>query len=115
MENAQILVVEHENIVAMDIANGLRRLGYAVPAVASSGEEAVQKASETRPDLVLMDIRLKGDMGGMEAAEQIRQRLNIPVIYATAHADENTLERAKLAEPSGYVVKPFEDNDVDVQ
>jgi len=112
MARANILVVEDESIVAMDIQERLRGLGYAVSAVASSGEEAIQKAAETHPDLVLMDIMLKGDMDGVEAAEQIRARFDIPVIYLTAYADENTLQRAMITEPFGYIIKPFEEREL---
>src|SRR5574342_581045 len=92
---AKILVVEDENIVAKDIQNTLKGLGYVVTAVVASGEEAIQKAAETQPDLVLMDIMLKGYQDGVEAARQILTRYNIPVIYLTAYTDETTLERAK--------------------
>ena len=108
MASAQILVVEDEIIVAENIRSRLIDLGYTVPAVASSGEEAIQRAAETQPGLVLMDIKLKGDMDGVEAAEQIRASLDIPVVYLTAYADEDTLRRAKITEPSGYILKPFE-------
>ena len=108
MTNAQILIVEDEIIVAENIRSRLKSLEYAVPAVVSSGEEAIQKAAETRPDLVLMDIKLEGDIDGVEAAEQIRARFDIPVVYLTAYADEDTLQRAKITEPFGYILKPFE-------
>src|ERR1700758_686889 len=108
MTNVQILVVEDESIIAEDIQDGLKRLGYAVSAVVSSAEEAIQKAEETRPDLVLMDIVLKGDMDGVEAAREIRARFNIPVVYLTAYSNENTFQRAKITEPNGYILKPFE-------
>lgn len=103
----QIIVVEDENVVAMDLQNQLQRLGYAVPAIASSGEEAIRKVGEIRPDLVLMDIRLKGEMDGVEAAEQIKTRFKVPVIYLTAYADAATLQRAKATGPFGYILKPF--------
>ncbi len=112
MANAQVLVVEDASIIAKDIQDMLRRLGYAVSAVASSGEEAVQKAAETHPDLVLMDIVLKGDMDGVEAAQQIRDRFHIPVVYLTAYADEDTLQRAKITEPFGLILKPFEEREL---
>jgi two-component system cell cycle sensor histidine kinase/response regulator CckA len=112
MVNEKILVVEDEAIVARDIENRLKNLGYDVPMVVSSGEDAVQKADETQPDLVLMDIKLKGKMDGIEAAEHIHDRLGIPVIYLTAYADENTLQRAKITEPYGYILKPFNDLDL---
>jgi PAS domain S-box-containing protein len=107
MTNVRILVAEDEAIVAKNIETRLNRTGYVVSAVALSGEEAVQQASETRPDLVLMDIKLAGEMDGIEAAEQIRARFGIPVVYLTAYADKETLQRAKMTEPFGYVLKPF--------
>jgi len=108
----QILVVEDENIVAKDIEHRLKALGYHVPALASSGEEALKRAQETSPDLVLMDIRLKGAMDGVETAEELRRRFNIPVVYLTAYADANTLQRAKVTEPFGYILKPFEEREL---
>jgi PAS domain S-box-containing protein len=107
MSNTRVLVVEDESIVAKSIQSRLKSLGYTVPAVVSSGEEAVHKAEETRPDLVLMDIVLKGRMDGIKAAREIYNRLNIPIVYLTAYSDDNTIERAKLTEPFGYVLKPF--------
>ncbi len=117
---AKILVVEDERITAEDIKDGLKSLGYKVPAVVYSGEDAVKKAGELQPDLVLMDIQLEGEMDGIEAAEQIRMHYDIPVIYLTAYSDESTLERAKRTEPSGYVLKepsgfihkPFEESEL---
>lgn len=109
MARTQILVVEDENIVARDIQNTLRMLGYGVPVVVSSGEEAIEKAAATNPDLVLMDIELKGRVDGVAAAEAINDRLDIPVIYLTAYADDQTLERAKVTEPFGYLLKPFDE------
>ena len=112
MTKARILVVEDEGIVALNIQSSLESLGYDVPVVVASGEEAIEEAERTRPDLVLMDIMLEGEWDGVEAAEQIRQRFNIPVIYLTAYADENTLQRAKIAEPFGYLLKPFEEREL---
>jgi PAS domain S-box-containing protein len=108
MANAQILIVEDEEIIAADIKSTLEELGYTVSAVVSSGKEAVQKASETAPDLVLMDTILKGDMDGIEAAKQIQNCFSIPVVYLTASADDNTLQRAKISDPYGYVLKPLD-------
>jgi PAS domain S-box-containing protein len=108
MDKAHILVVEDESIVAFDIKHSLTSLGYAVVAIVSSGEEAVQMVTETRPDLVLVDIKLKGAMDGVEAAEQIRALSDVPVVYLTGYADEATLQRAKVTEPFGFVLKPFE-------
>jgi CheY-like chemotaxis protein len=107
MAKAQILVVEDDNIVVMELRDRLQSLGYAVSAVASYGGEAIATAGETHPDVVLMDIRLKGDMDGIEAAAEIRARFDIPVVYLTALADEGTLQRAKATEPYGYISKPF--------
>ena len=112
MKKKRILVVEDESIVARDIEVTLRSLGYAVPAVTSSGDEAIKKAGEAHPDLVLMDIRLKGDVDGVQAAKEIRARFNIPVVYLTAYADNDTLEQAKITEPYGYILKPFQEREL---
>ena len=112
MTGARILVVEDEAIVAEDIQDILKSLGCSVSAVVSSGEGAIAKARELRPDLVLMDIMLDGKIDGVEAAEQISARFDIPVVYLTAYADDSTLERAKLTGPYGYLLKPFEERDV---
>jgi len=87
-------------------------MGYTVVGTASSGQEAVEIAGETHPDLVLMDIVLKGDMYGIEAAQQIINLYNIPIIYITAYADEKTLERAMVTEPYGYLLKPFKETEL---
>ncbi len=108
----RILVVEDESIVAQDVQNRLERLGYIVSAVTSSGEGAIQEVRKMPPDLVLMDIVLKGQMDGITAAESIHNEFCIPLIYVTAHADKKTLERAKITEPYGYVLKPFEDREL---
>lgn len=112
MAKAKIMVVEDEAITAKDLQMTLQDLEYEVPAVAFTGEEAVQKAGEHKPDLVLMDIVLLDKMDGMEAAEQIRTKFDIPVVYLTAYADEEILERAKVTEPYGYIVKPFSDKEL---
>ncbi len=114
MEKIKILVVEDESIVAEDIRRSLENLGYAVPAIAYSGEEAIKKAKETRPDLVLMDIMLQGKMDGIEAAGTIRSGFNIPIVYLTAYGDENILERAKITEPFGYIIKPFKERELKI-
>ncbi len=108
MAQTKIMVVEDEPITALDIRKQLKNLGYAVPAMAALGEEAVSKAANTRPDLVLMDINLKGEIDGITAAEQLRSRFSIPVIFLTAYSDEATLQRARAVEPSGYLLKPFD-------
>jgi signal transduction histidine kinase len=109
---ARILIVEDESIVALDICGRLAELGYDTPAVAHSAEKAIQKIADTQPDLVLMDIRLKGQMDGVEAAEQIRTQFDIPVVYLTAYADKATLERAKITQPFGYILKPFQEREL---
>src|SRR2546427_312297 len=114
MPNANVLVVEDENIVARDILNMLKGLGYFVVAIASSGEEAIEKAGVKNPDVVLMDIVLKGSIDGVQAAQEIRHRFQIPVIYLTAYADEDTLQRAKVTEPFGYILKPFEERELHI-
>ena len=112
MTKSQILIVEDESIIAEDIRRSLQNLGYSVSAVVSSGEKAIKKVEETSPDLVLMDIMLQGKMDGIEAAEQIRSRFNIPIVYLTAYSDEKILERAKITEPFGYIIKPFKEREL---
>jgi len=112
MSKISILVVEDEAIVAKDIQNSLKKLGYNVPSVENTGEEAVESAGKYKPDLVLMDIMLKGQISGIDAAEQIKKRYEIPVIYLTAYADESTLSKAKVTEPYGYIIKPFKEIDL---
>lgn len=114
MEKPKIMIVEDESIVALDIRSGVEAMGYAVCAVASSGEEAMQKAGETGPDLVLMDIVLKGSMDGIETAGQIVERFKLPVIYLTAFDDDDTLRRARITTPYGYIVKPFTNRELRV-
>ncbi|WP_455392106.1 response regulator, partial [[Eubacterium] cellulosolvens] len=112
MSETKILVVEDEYIVAKDIQNTLESLGYSVPAIASSGKDAIKKVNKLQPDLVLMDIVLKGSIDGVETADEIRAKFDIPVVYLTAYADENTLRRAKLTEPYGYLIKPFQEREL---
>ncbi|MEH2136331.1 hybrid sensor histidine kinase/response regulator [Nostoc sp.] len=112
MGQARILVVEDEVIVARTIASQLSQLGYIVTGTASSGKVAIAKASETQPELVLMDIILKGEMDGIATASQIREQLDVPVIFLTAYGDDHTLERAKITQPFGYIVKPFTTKDL---
>lgn len=107
MVQAKILVVEDEVIVARTIANQLKQLGYTVVGTVSSGTAAIEKAKSTQPDLVLMDVVLKGDMDGITAANHICSQHDIPIVFLTAYADDNTLQRAKNTLPLGYIVKPF--------
>lgn len=112
MAGEAILVVEDERIVARDIEKRLKKLGYRVVASVASGEEALDQARLTRPDLVLMDIQLKGQLDGIQTAERIYADFEIPVVFLTAYADEETLQRAKVTEPFGYIVKPFDERDL---
>jgi response regulator RpfG family c-di-GMP phosphodiesterase len=112
MPSAQVLIVEDEGIIAADIQDRLTSLGYDVPATVASGEEALQRIPVLTPDIVLMDIVLQGQMDGVEAAAAIRQQFEIPVIFLTAHADESTVQRAKLTEPFAYIIKPFEEREL---
>ncbi len=112
MRDAKILIVEDEAIEAMDIQQRLASLGYPLPDIAHNGEEGVRKVEETQPDLVLMDIMMPGKLDGVAAAARIRSRFDIPIIFLTAYADDNTLQRAKETEPYGYVVKPFQEREL---
>ena len=103
----KIMVVEDTYIVAKDLKDSLRELGYSVTEITDSGKEAIQFAEKNKPDIILMDIKLKGGMDGIEAATIIKDHYNIPIIYLTAYADEYTLQRAKRTEPSGYIIKPY--------
>ena len=103
----QILIVEDDSDVVGYIEHLLKSLGYGVCAVISSGKAAIQKAEEAHPDLALIDMMLAGDMDGIAVAEQMRVRFNIPVVYLTAYVDQRLLKRAQIAEPFGYVLKPF--------
>ncbi len=114
MDKASILIVEDELIVATDIHRCLKNMGYHVAGQASTGSEALALAAETRPDLVLIDICLKGPMDGIKTAELIRQQWGYPVIYLTAYADEATLQRAKVTQPYSYLLKPFDNRDLRV-
>ena len=112
MSKPRILVVEDESIVAKDIQKSLEKLGYEVPATASSAQSAYEKLKQFSPDLVFLDIRLKGDEDGIHIAEHIRENYNIPVIFLTSYVDQETLDRAKVTEPYGYIVKPFNESDL---
>jgi len=107
MTKGDILIVEDEALVAADLGDRLREMGYTVAGEIASGEEALEKIPNLRPDLILMDIVLEGEMDGIEAARHVRSRWDTPVVFLTAHADHNTLRRARVAEPFGYVIKPF--------
>jgi signal transduction histidine kinase len=112
VKGRDILIVEDENIVALDMRMRLESMGYSVVDIVDSGSLAVERAAALRPDLVLMDIKLKGDRDGIDAAGQLRERTEVPVIFVTAFTDERTLERAKRASPYGYIVKPFHEREL---
>lgn len=112
MSDKRIMLVEDEAIVAMDIEEGLKRIGYRVVGSFARGEDAVESVKSLKPDLVLMDITLAGEIDGIRTATLIRQMHDVPVVYLTAHSDENTLTRALDALPLGYLVKPFSEVDL---
>jgi DNA-binding LytR/AlgR family response regulator len=112
MEKLNIFIVEDESIVAKDIQNSLTKLGYNVVGFANNGKDAIEKITELMPDLVLMDIMIKGGLTGIEVSEKIKEKMNVPVIFLTAYADEGTLSRAKITEPYGYILKPFKEIDL---
>ena len=114
MEKARILIVEDEAIIAMEIESQLQSLEYEVTSIVDTGEKAIKKAEADKPDLILMDIRIKGEMDGIDAAEVIRNKYGIPVIFSTAYLDEERIERAKITMPFGYVLKPIQERDLKV-
>jgi signal transduction histidine kinase len=109
MNSVKIMIVEDEQLVADDLRETLESLGYTVPALVASGEEAIVQAQLVKPDLILMDIRLEGKMDGIGTSMHIQSRFHIPVVYLTANADRATLERAKISQPFGYILKPFDE------
>lgn len=112
MPEERILIVEDEHIVAMGIKRMLKNIGYTPVGIASSGEDAISKAESTFPDLVLMDIMLKGETNGIEAAKEIKALFGIPVVYLTACSESIIVGNAWKTEPSGYIVKPFDEKDL---
>ncbi len=114
MNKARILIVEDEAISAMEIENELQGLGYEVTSIVDTGEKAIEKAGEDQPDLIMMDIRIKGEMDGIDTAEEIRHQFGIPVIFSTAYLDEERIERAKVTMPFGYILKPIQEKDLKV-
>lgn len=114
MPKNNILIVEDNRVIAEDIKLSLNKMGYKVCAIIAYGEKLVSVAEEMKPDLVLMDIMLKGRMNGIDAARLLKDRFDIPVVYLTAYADEDILQRAKMSEPNGYIIKPFDEKDLKV-
>lgn len=113
MKKVKILIVEDESIVAMDIKQSLEKMGHEVVGIASTGIKAMEfLAKPVKPELILMDIMIKGDMTGIDVADHVNQHHQIPVIYLTANADEKTLEKAKYTNPFGYILKPFKEIDL---
>ena len=112
MESKTILIVEDEKIIAEDISKTLTKFKYTVSDIVASGEKAIQKAKENRPDMILMDIMIEGKINGLEAAKQIYQEFSIPIIFLTAYANEKFLKQASEAAPFGYLIKPFEDREL---
>jgi DNA-binding NtrC family response regulator len=114
MDKPRLLIVEDESVVVVDLASRLERMGYEVTGSAASGDEALALAGEFLPDLVLMDIRLQGAMDGVDTAQKMRDFFGLPVVFITAHAEGDTLMRAKKVEPYGYILKPFEDRELKI-
>lgn len=112
MAKAKILIVEDESIIAKDIQSSLKGLGYDVTAIVNSGDKAIKELEENRPDLVLMDIMLKGTMTGIEVAKEVKERFSLPVVFLTAYADDTTLNKAKITEPYGYIIKPYREKEL---
>lgn len=110
MNKTKILIVEDERIVAIDIKSTLENEGFEIIGMAISGEEAIEKALELKPDLILMDIFLRGSLNGIEASKKIKETINIPIIYLTAYEDKATIDKAKETNPVEYLVKPFEED-----
>ena len=114
MSQAQILIVEDEAIIALGLQKKLEQFGHGVAAIASSGEEALAQTIELRPDLVLMDIVIQGHLDGIGAAKRIQEQFDIPVVYLTAYSDQEHLHRAKTTAPFGYLLKPFNDRELEI-
>jgi signal transduction histidine kinase len=112
MDSPKILIVEDELLIAKGLARKLQKLGYCIVDIVTSGQAAIDSIAPKQPDLILMDIAIKGDMDGIETAAQIAKIYNIPIIYVTAYADDNTLERAGLTGSYGYILKPYKEREV---
>ena len=108
----KVMVVEDEYIIALDLKDRLSRLGYIVPTIATSGKEAVKLAKKDKPDLILMDIMLRGEIDGVQAAKSIRERFDVPVLFVSSFSDINSVKRAQKVSPYGYLVKPFTETEL---
>src|SRR5690606_29841537 len=111
-EKSRILIAEDETIIAIDLKTTLQKIGYIVPEIANSGEKVIEFLDREKPDLILMDISLAGNLDGIETAEIISQKYDLPVVYLTALTNNETLERARLTEPFGYLLKPFDERNL---
>ncbi len=114
MSKARVLIVEDEAIIAMLIDTSLHKLGYIVTSIVNTGEKAIQKVKEDKPDIVLMDIQLQGDMDGIDAAEIIQNKFGITVIFCTSYLDEKRIEQTKIRLPFGYLLKPIQEENLRV-
>jgi len=112
MKKSRILVVEDQMLIALEIKDRLEDMGHEVIAMAKSGDKAIAFALDLKPDLILMDIKIEGDIDGIQTAEQIKKVMDIPILFLTAYADDKTLERAKLTEPYAYIVKPLDEREL---
>ena len=108
MKKTRIIIVEDNNIIALDLKHSLEKMDYEIVAVVTSGEEAIAQTSELKPDLVIMDIRLRGNIDGIEVARSIHTKECLPILFVSAYGDEETIQRAeKCADKIGYIVKPY--------
>ncbi len=109
IDSLSVLIVEDENIIARDLSRIMNKFGYKVSGVVTSGEDVITRVIEWQPNLILMDIKLNGKMTGIEAADEIKKIIDIPIIYLTAYGDAESIQKAKLTEPFAYIVKPFDE------
>ncbi len=114
MKNERFLIVEDDDIAVSLFQRILNELGYQISSIVRSGEEAIEKAETDKPDLILMDIKLQGGMDGIAASEIIRKKAQTPVVFLSAHSDEEILERVKLTGPFGYILKPVKSLDLKI-
>lgn len=112
MYKTKILIVEDEAVIAMELEDRLDQMGYSVIGMASNGEVAIRKIASKKPDLILMDINLRGPLDGIEVTREVNARFDVPVIYVTAYSDDATLRKARETAPSGFLFKPFRDNEL---
>jgi DNA-binding response OmpR family regulator len=113
--SGKIVLVEDEGLIAFDLKTRLEQVGYTVAAIADNSADAIASVERLQPSLVLMDIRLGGPQDGIDTADQIRRRFHVPVMFVTAHADRETLDRARIVEPCGFILKPFHSVDFRAQ